>query len=78
MNSKFYSIHSFAKKLKHLFPQQNRLDRWDFYQDYIETVLQLVKSPATLPEEDCKGEKLDISFETCHEFLCEVSTLFLK
>lgn len=47
------------------------IDRWDFYQDYIQTVVELVKSKP----EPVTGDKpdSDTSFESCHEFLCEVS-----
>lgn len=56
------------------------LDRWDFYKEYIETVVQLVKakSKETPPAEtvdngDIGGNQADTSFDSCHEFLCEVS-----
>lgn len=53
------------------------LDRWDFYKEYIETVVQLVKakckeSASTVAIVDTN--QANINFDSCHEFLCEVSS----
>lgn len=57
------------------FPRFFSIDRWDFYQDYIRTVMELVKNKAELKDGETNGDKpsIDTSFESCHEFLCEVS-----
>ncbi|XP_031637101.1 phagocyte signaling-impaired protein [Contarinia nasturtii] len=49
---------------------KEHIDRWDLYQDYIQTVVELVKNK-TAPETDDKTS-YDTSFESCHEFLCEL------
>lgn len=65
----------FKKKIAHFFTGANSIDRWDFYQDYIRTVMELVKSKDQ-PETDGENTNIDTSFESCHEFLCEVSLIF--
>lgn len=56
------------------------LDRWDFYKEYIETVIRLVEvktsndlSAVDNDDDKSTGDQIDDSFELCHEFLCEVS-----
>lgn len=46
------------------------IDRWDFYKDYIHSVYELVKNP---PENSLADKQADASFESCHDYLCEVS-----
>lgn len=46
------------------------IERWDFYQEYINTVVEMVKNN-TKPLEGDKAA-VDTTFEACHEFLCEV------
>lgn len=68
---------------KHSFSlSQFSLDRWDFYKEYIETVVQLVKAKsketptvneAIVDNDVVSGNQADSSFDSCHEFLCEVS-----
>lgn len=55
------------------FSHLSSIERWDFYQEYIQTVVELVKNKSEIASDD--NQSIDTSFESCHEFLGEVSRL---